>query len=224
MMTALNLRNFDADETVPRPRPAPVRTYSEDEVQRMVRAAHERGVAEGRAAGLEEGRAGAEASHDGLATEAMAAMTTALEELSGEAQAHRAALEAQVIEFAHSVCDTVFPELVEDLSRSRVAAQVRQGMKMEAMVTDLDCSTMLSRVGEEASPTSAWSEHLRGNAIAFRGWANLRTSCNGKGAAREILKRKTNGVIAGARRRQRELRGDADTNLGIDTSARSVAL
>ena len=101
---------------------------------------------------------------------------------------------------------------------------VRQVMKMEAMVTDLDCSTMRSRVGEEASPTSAWSEHLRGNAIAFRGWANLRTSCNGKGAAREILKRKTNGVIAGARRRQRELRGDADTNLGIDTSARSVAL
>ena len=77
---------------------------------------------------------------------------------------------------------------------------VRQVMNMGAMMTDLDCSTMRSRVrtkllqtqrkkaiGEQASTTSAWSEHLRGNAIASRGWANLRTSCNGKGAAREIL-------------------------------------
>ena len=84
--------------------------------------------------------------------------------------------------------------------RHRTNGVVRQVMKMEAMMTDLDCSTMRSRVrtkllqtqrkkaiGEQASPTSAWSEHLRGNAIASRGWANLRTSCNGKGAAREIL-------------------------------------
>ena len=42
---------------------------------------------------------------------------------------------------------------------------------------------------------------------------------NAKGAAREILKRKTNSVTAGAKRRQRELRGGADTNLAIDMSA-----
>ena len=42
---------------------------------------------------------------------------------------------------------------------------------------------------------------------------------NAKGAAREILKRKTNSVTAGARRRQKELRGGADTDLGIDTNA-----
>ena len=84
--------------------------------------------------------------------------------------------------------------------RHRTNGVVRQVMKMGAMMTDLECSTMRSRVrtkllqtqrkkaiGEQASTTSAWSEHLRGNAIASRGWANLRTSCNGKGAAREIL-------------------------------------
>ena len=84
--------------------------------------------------------------------------------------------------------------------RHRTNGVVRQVMKMGAMMTDLECSTMRSRVrtkllqtqrkkaiGEQSSTTSAWSEHLRGNAIASRGWANLRTSCNGKGAAREIL-------------------------------------
>lgn len=129
MITALNLRNFDEDGSAPRPKPGE-KLYTSDEVRAMLRAAHEKG----REAGVAEGRAEAEAeaqtSQLAQQAETLEALGVELARLSGEAVEHRAALEAQVIDFALSVAEKVFPELIERLSTERAAQNVRRALKM----------------------------------------------------------------------------------------------
>ena len=131
MISALKMQNFDVDPgTAEHDRPAPARSYSEAEVRELVRAANERGLRDGHAAGLAEGEAAAARRIDTAQVETLDAMAEGLATLLNDAKAHRAALEAQVLDFALSVCDAVFPELVRDMSRDRAAAQVRTALKM----------------------------------------------------------------------------------------------
>ena len=92
MPTALNLRNFDEDiDGRPRPRPRPAaRTYSEDEVREMVRAAHDRGLKEGRAEGVAEGEATARDAADTTLADTIERMTAELGTLAGDHARHRA--------------------------------------------------------------------------------------------------------------------------------------
>lgn len=130
MISAMRLQNFDEDPAKAARRASAGKSYDEDETREMVRAAYERGMREGRSQGHAEGRAEAEGEMDAALAESLQATAAQLDELARGAGDHRAALEAQVLEFTLSVCDAVFPELVAKMSAERVGAQVRRALKM----------------------------------------------------------------------------------------------
>jgi flagellar assembly protein FliH len=100
--------------------------YSESDL----RAAEQTARAEGFKAGRSVGRSDAmEASETIRAEErhgALLTLATRIEAMCAEAETHRAALEAQMIDFALVTCERVMPEILRTRSADRAAAEVRR--------------------------------------------------------------------------------------------------
>jgi flagellar assembly protein FliH len=129
-------RDFDAegakDDAGAAPADGPLYTDAD------LRAAERTARAEGFEAGRQRGRAEAaeeartarcEERHD-----ALLALAAGVERLCADAAAHRAALEAQMIDFALVTCERVMPEILRTRSTDRAAAEVRRclGLVMES--------------------------------------------------------------------------------------------
>lgn len=99
--------------------------YTPEDLEAALADARAAAFAEGHAAGRAEGIAESRASSEALRSEALGALVPQLERLIGEADRHRAALEAQVLDFTLSVCEQVFPEVLSR-SRDRALDRVRK--------------------------------------------------------------------------------------------------
>lgn len=99
--------------------------YSPEDLEAALADARAAAFAEGHAAGRAEGIAESQASSEALRSEALGALAPQLERLIGEADRHRAALEAQVLDFTLSVCEQVFPEVL-GRSRDRALDRVKK--------------------------------------------------------------------------------------------------
>ena len=111
--------NFDAEPVAAPPRDADPAAQEIAAREAALRAA---AYEEGYAAGL----AATRADEDRSLHETLAAMTRELGALHAEAAAHRAAMEAQALEFARAACERLAPELVAALGGARAAAEVRR--------------------------------------------------------------------------------------------------
>lgn len=100
--------------------------YTEEELAEAIARAREEGREEGRAEGHAAGLAEARGTLAAQQSAALAVLGPKLDMLLGEAAAHRAALEAQVLDFTVSVCEKVFPELLHERARARTLAQIRR--------------------------------------------------------------------------------------------------
>ncbi len=101
-----------------------------DAIAAAVEIARAEAFAEGHAAGRAEALAEAEAGLEQRRAKAFETLTAELSELRAAGDSHRAALEAQVLDFAGSVGAQVFPELLRERAHRRALAQVRRGLSM----------------------------------------------------------------------------------------------
>ena len=112
--------DFDAERAAAPPGAAASAAREAAERQATARQAAAR--EEGYAAGLAAARAeGARDLHDLLG-----AVSRGLGALQAEAAAHRAAMEAQALDFARAACERIAPELVAALGGERAAAEARR--------------------------------------------------------------------------------------------------
>lgn len=125
-------RDFDEEHAAARAheeRAARAR-YTEEDLAAAIEAARaegqEAGRAEGHAAGAAEMRDTLLARH----AEALETLVPQLETLLRDAAAHRAALEAQVVDFVLSVCEQVFPEFLRTRARDRAREQVEDTLRL----------------------------------------------------------------------------------------------
>lgn len=123
-MSAIFTRNFDLEAEEPN-RPAPKGPTAE-EIEEIRRNAFEAGLAQGRAEGLAEAATTLEARREA----ALEQLVPALLSFLGDRDAHDQAIEAQFFDFAISVCEKVFPELLEGQAHHRALAQLRRGLRM----------------------------------------------------------------------------------------------
>lgn len=126
-MSRIFTRDFDAeleDETpVINEEPAPL-------TQADIEAARDEGFASGREVGRGEGFQEALEAIDGRRLELATRMEQQIRLFFTEREAHDQALEAQFVDFAISVGEKVFPELIETQSHQRSLAQIRRGLRM----------------------------------------------------------------------------------------------
>lgn len=102
--------------------------HTPEELQAAVSAAKAEGFADGLVAGHADGLAAAATADDAQKVAALKALQPQITTLVEEADAHRAALEAQLLDFAVSVCEQVFPELLRHRAHDRALAQVRRAL------------------------------------------------------------------------------------------------
>jgi flagellar assembly protein FliH len=100
--------------------------YTPEDLEAALADARAAAFAEGHAAGRAEGIAESRASSEALRAEALGALVPQLERLIGEGDRHRAALEAQVLDFTLSVCEQVFPEVLRSRSQDRALDRVKR--------------------------------------------------------------------------------------------------
>lgn len=123
-MSLIFTRNFDTEAE--RPAQAAPKGPSAEEIEEIRRAAFEAGVAQGRAEGLAE----AQETLDARRQAALEQIVPSLLSFLGDRDAHDQAIEAQFFDFAISVCEKVFPELLEGQAHHRAMAQLRRGLRM----------------------------------------------------------------------------------------------
>lgn len=104
--------------------------HTAEDLAEAVAQARAEAYAEGRCAGNAEGMAEAEATVNGQRAAALIALTPQIAALVQAQESHRAALEAQVLAFALSVCEQVFPELLRRHAHARALAQVRRALSI----------------------------------------------------------------------------------------------
>lgn len=127
-MNSVYHRDFDAeleDEARAAAR-ALAAVYTPDDLsaaaESAARIAHERGLAEGHAAGEAEALGRIEARR----AAALEALVPRLDRMLADRLAHRAALEGQLLDFALSVCERVFPEFIAQRSAAAAAEEIRR--------------------------------------------------------------------------------------------------
>ncbi len=104
--------------------------HTDEEMFEAIAAARNAAFLEGRTAGHAEGLAEAAAAHSARRAEALQALGPTIGELVEANDRHRAALEAQVLDFAVTVCEQVFPELLRHRAHDRVLAKVRRALEI----------------------------------------------------------------------------------------------
>lgn len=104
--------------------------HTPEELAQAVEAARAAAFAEGRLAGHSDGLAEAAATDSARRAAALDALMPQIAALVEAADKHRAALEAQLLDFALSVCEQVFPELLRHRAHDRVLAQVRRALSV----------------------------------------------------------------------------------------------
>jgi flagellar assembly protein FliH len=104
--------------------------HTPEELAEAVSAAREAAFAEGRCAGHAEGLAQAAAADDARRAAILEALMPQMLSLVQAADTHRAALETQLLDFALSVCEQVFPELLKHRAHDRALAQVRRALSV----------------------------------------------------------------------------------------------
>ncbi|RVV96877.1 hypothetical protein EKE94_16155 [Mesobaculum littorinae] len=97
----------------------------EEAVARAYRAGHAAGKEVGRTEGRDETRQTLLARH----AEAISAIQPQVDALLAGTAEHRAALEAQVLDFTVSVCEKVFPELIDHRARDRALQQIERTIR-----------------------------------------------------------------------------------------------
>lgn len=129
-MTVIFDRDFDlelAHEDRQARRAARAR-HTPEELSEAVEAARAAGFMEGKCAGHAEGLAEAAVADGARRAAALEALGQQLPAMVRENDRHRAALEAQVLDFAITVCEQVFPELLRRRAHDRALAQVRRAL------------------------------------------------------------------------------------------------
>lgn len=127
-MNSVYHRDFDAEleEEARAAARARAAIYTSDDLsaaaESAARIAHERGLAEGHAAGEAEALARIEARR----AAALEALAPKLDRMLADRLAHRAALEGQLLDFALSVCERVFPEFIAQRSATAAAEEIRR--------------------------------------------------------------------------------------------------
>lgn len=104
--------------------------HTPEELADAVAVARAAAFAEGRCAGHSEGLAEAAAADDSRRVAALEALMPQMLAIVQAADRHRAALEAQLLDFALSVCEQVFPELLKHRAHDRALAQVRRALSV----------------------------------------------------------------------------------------------
>lgn len=103
-------------------------SHTPEELDEAVTTAREIAYAEGRSAGHAEGLAEAAGTDGALRVTALKALGPQIEMLVKSSDSHRQALEAQVVAFALTVSEQVFPELLRRRAHDRALAQVRRAL------------------------------------------------------------------------------------------------
>lgn len=104
--------------------------HTPEEMSEAIESARAAAFAEGRLAGHGDGLAEAAAADSARRAAALDALMPQIAALIEAADTHRAALEAQLLDFALSVCEQVFPELLRHRAHDRVLAQVRRALSV----------------------------------------------------------------------------------------------
>ncbi|WP_102223665.1 FliH/SctL family protein [Acidimangrovimonas sediminis] len=131
-MTSVFHRDFDAEIEAEAREAARVRAaiYTPEDLSAAAEAAaklaHERGLETGRA----EGEAAAMARIEARRADAYEALAPRIDRLLAERLTHRAALEAQLVDFVLSVAEKVLPDFVARRSAEAAADEVRRLMKL----------------------------------------------------------------------------------------------
>jgi flagellar assembly protein FliH len=104
--------------------------HTPEELTEAITAARAAAFAEGRTMGRFEGLAEAAAADEARRVAALAALMPQMTSLMLSADTHRAALEAQLLDFSLSVCEQVFPELLKHRAHDRALAQLRRALSI----------------------------------------------------------------------------------------------
>lgn len=125
-MTFIPVRDFDAELDAERREQQRRRdaVHTAADLDEAVGRAFAAGRAEGRAEGEAVGRAQSLETAAERTLAALEAVAPAVGRLLGEADRHRAALEAQVVEFTLAVFDRILPELVRSRAGARAEAEI----------------------------------------------------------------------------------------------------
>jgi flagellar assembly protein FliH len=104
--------------------------HTPEELSEAVAVARAVAFAEGRCAGHSDGLAEAATADEARRVAALEALIPQMMAVMQAADTHRAVLEAQVLDFALSVCEQVFPELLRHRAHDRALAQVRRALSV----------------------------------------------------------------------------------------------
>lgn len=146
MITALKLRNFDDDGSVPSHDP---NQLSSAEVAVLVAKAREEGRIGGYLAGAEDGRNEMRRTMQATQAEMLDSLT---QQLAATSAAQQEALVEQIVGFTLQTCEIVFPELIETMSVARVKKTALQSLKMAIGSSRIQVKlspTTLAEIGPE---------------------------------------------------------------------------
>lgn len=123
-------RDFDAElaQEDRQARHAARARHTPEELNEAVEAARTAGFIEGKSIGRAQGLAEAETADGARRAVALEALGQQIPAMVQENDRHRAALETQMLDFALTVCEQVFPELLRRRAHDRALAQVRRAL------------------------------------------------------------------------------------------------
>jgi flagellar assembly protein FliH len=121
-------RDFSADRSEADETPFNSSTpiYSESDLRAAEQTARAEGFEAGRSVGRSDAMEASEAIRAEERHDALLALAARIETLCADTGAHRAALEAQMTDFALVTCERVMPEILRTRSIDRAAAEVRR--------------------------------------------------------------------------------------------------
>jgi len=133
------LRDFDAEaleagRTPPAqeaaPPPAPPRSFSGEEVERLIAEASEAALQQGREEGAAAARAEAEAGQAAQSAAALEVISARLSDLLARDGLHRRALERDVVDMLVEIGERIAPEFLSAYSVDLAQARIRAGLRM----------------------------------------------------------------------------------------------
>lgn len=123
-------RNFDQEIAREEEAAAAAAAPSAEAIAQMIEAARAEGHAAGRAEGRAEGIAQTMAEMEARRSLALETMMPQIAALHDGAATHRAALEAESLDFALSLCEQLFPKLLEAEGNARCADEIRHAIRL----------------------------------------------------------------------------------------------
>lgn len=167
-MMALTLRDFDAEtdrygdvsETtgVPAETEAPLYSFTEEELGKLLGDARQQGFDQGREEGLTEGRREAQAELQAQATAATQELRDQLAVFVSQDAERRAELERDLIDMVLEICERTVPDLLKAYSTDQVQARLAEAIGKGAREADLDIrispetETVLAEIMTQITP------------------------------------------------------------------------